>query len=323
MLGDWANQTDNVAFGGQDVTLPRFSVIPAQAGIQTTDTSSLNFRFRRNDLDSTALQADDRWVFTEEHPGHEYKGIMALAIGGRVLHNFNAELSAESITAAEALYAQERDIDRAFGDWLSATGELYLATGKDSYRDSILARSDQIIDQADRVGWIAARFVHEVGDPTFTDALREAVAAQFAAIVERQKESPYGVPYRPHIWGAGWGIQQFGVEQYFLHRAFPGVVSPRYMLNAMNFVLGVHPGANTKSFASGVGANSITTAYGFNRADWSYIPGGVVSGTALIRPDFPELKNWPYLWQQGEYVMGGGASNFMFLVLAANEVLSN
>jgi len=38
-------------------------------------------------------------------------------------------------------------------------------------------------------------------------------------------------------------------------------------------------------------------------------------------PDFPELKEWPYFWQQTEYVMGGGATNFMFLVLAAKEVL--
>ena len=82
------------------------------------------------------------------------------------------------------------------------------------------------------------------------------------------------------------------------------------MLKALNFVLGTHPGNNTSSFASGVGANSLTVAYGINRDDWSYIPGGVGSGTALIRPDFPELKIWPYFWQQTEYVMGGGACDF-------------
>jgi len=55
----------------------------------------------------------------------------------------------------------------------------------------------------------------------------------------------------------------------------------------------------------------------------SYIPGGVVSGTALIRPDFPELLTFPFLWQQVEYVMGGGSSHYMFLVLAAQQLLSN
>lgn len=55
----------------------------------------------------------------------------------------------------------------------------------------------------------------------------------------------------------------------------------------------------------------------------AFIPGGVVSGTALIRPDFPELKEWPFLWQQTEYVLGGGSSRFMFLVLAVQDLLSS
>jgi endoglucanase len=90
--------------------------------------------------------------------------------------------------------------------------------------------------------------------------------------------------------------------------------------NALNFILGVHPGSNNASFVSGVGSKSIKVAYGVNRADWSFIPGGSVSGTALIRPDLPELKTWPYFWQQTEYVMGGGATNYMFLVLAVNAL---
>lgn len=81
---------------------------------------------------------------------------------------------------------------------------------------------------------------------------------------------------------------------------FPDIVSADYMLNALNFMLGVHPGSNTASFASGVGARSTIVAYGFNRADSSYIPGGVVSGTALIRRDTPELKDSGFLWQQRE-----------------------
>jgi hypothetical protein len=48
----------------------------------------------------------------------------------------------------------------------------------------------------------------------------------------------------------------------------------------------------------------------------------VVSGTALIRPDFAELKEFPYLWQQTEYVLGGGESNYLFLVLAADKTLN-
>ena len=46
-----------------------------------------------------------------------------------------------------------------------------------------------------------------------------------------------------------------------------------------------------------------------------------LSGTAIIRPDFPELLEFPYLWQQTEYVLGGGSSHYMFLVLAAQAML--
>ncbi len=137
---------------------------------------------------------------------------------------------------------------------------------------------------------------------------------------QQEADSPYGVPYKPNIWGAGWNIQQFGVTQYFYHKGWPDLVPTEFFEHALNFILGVHPGPNNASFASGVGANSIKVAYGVNRADWSFIPGGVVSGTALIRPDFPELKTWPFFWQQTEYVMGGGATNFMFLVMAVNEL---
>ena len=135
-------------------------------------------------------------------------------------------------------------------------------------------------------------------------------------------QTPYGMPYEPDIWGAGWGIQNFGMKQYFLHTAFPEIFPKKYMLNALNFVLGTHPGVNTSSFASGVGSRSLTQAYGMNRGDFSFTPGGIGSGTALIRPDFPELLEWPFLWQQTEYVLGGGTTDYLFLVLAADKLLN-
>jgi hypothetical protein len=140
--------------------------------------------------------------------------------------------------------------------------------------------------------------------------------------VAQEKENPYGVPYKPYIWGAGWGIQAFGVRALFLHLGFPDIFPLEYSLNALNFVLGCHPGENTASFVSGVGEHSLTVAYGVNRDEWSYIPGGVASGTALIRPDLPELRTWPYFWQQTEYVMGGGTVDFMLLAMAAGELLN-
>jgi len=134
--------------------------------------------------------------------------------------------------------------------------------------------------------------------------------------------TPYGLDFEMQLWGRGWTLQHEGVAQYFLHKAFPEAFGKEYLLNILHYVLGTNPGANAQSYATGVGAKSKRAAYGLNRMDYSYIPGGVIVGTALIQPDFPELKEFPYLWQQSEYVLGGGASNFMFLALAADRLLN-
>jgi endoglucanase len=270
---------------------------------------------------TTSGVPDDRLVFTEEHPGHEYRGIRGLAIAGRVLRDYRPELAREATAAAEALWAMDRDPAAAFDARVWAAAELLLTTGDAAYRNAIVAMQDGILERIGSTGWAVGRVLDRLDDPVFEAAVREAVSAHAAEVREAQRRNPYGVPYEPYIWGAGWGIQEFGVRQYFLHTRFPDRVEPDYMLNALNFVLGTHPGRNTASFVSGVGARSVTTAYGFNRGDWHYLPGGSVSGTALIRPDLPELKEFPYLWQQVEYVMGGGATNAMFLVLAANALL--
>ena len=296
LLGDESNSTDNLFYDA--------SLAP---GARTVTTSSVR---------------DDRMVFTEENPGHEYKGIAALAIVGRVLKEYDPALAKESAEAAEALWRQTRNPRPGFDDKIVAAVELLLTTRKPAYRDTLLAMREQIVARIGNVGWAVGRALPVIEDPAFTASIHDAVAKQFATVVAQQKKTPYGVPYEPVIWGAAWGVQSFGVQQYYLHRAFPDVVNADYMLNALNFILGVHPGRNTRSFASGVGAESMTTAYGFNRADWSYIPGGVVSGTNLIRPDLPELKNYPFLWQQAEYVMGGGATHYMFLALAADQSLN-
>lgn len=260
---------------------------------------------------------DDDWVFTENNPGRELHVAASLALASRVMKDYNPALSKECLAVAQEIW--QSDAKARSGEKIEPAIELFLTTGADEYKSFILTNADAIASSMDRFGWLAGRAIPKLANAEFESKLAAGAAKYKSRVDELRKESPYGVPYHPDIWGAGWNIQNFGVKQYFLHKAFPAVFSNEYMLNAMNFVLGCHPGANTASFASGVGANSLTTAYGNNRADWSYIPGGVGSGTALIRPDVPELKVWPYFWQQAEYVMGGGATDFMFLVLAADH----
>ena len=270
--------------------------------------------------------SDDRWIFTEDNPGRALSTAAQLAGAARVLRGFNDKLSGECLEIAADIYRQTSATGWLVGAKLQAAAELYLATGEKSYLDFIFSQKDLITKNIGRSGWFLARIAKQLEGAKdkrsrqFATAFRTALGAHRAELQKLSAETPYGVPYRPSIWGAGWDIQRFGFEYYFLADAYPDIFQKETVGRALDFVLGCHPGSNTASFASGVGARSATVAYGLNRADWSYIPGGVVSGTALIRPDFPELLSFPFLWQQTEYVLGGGSSHYMFLVLAANKI---
>ena len=262
---------------------------------------------------------DDRWVFTEDNPDRELEAAGQLAAASVALRGYDARLSAEALAAARDVFARAHGREKAPTARITALVELILATGERGYMSELVGLRTQAVADVEHSGWSLGQVIDRVPDVGFRRDVGAAVAAYQAQVRTAAKESPYGVPYKPDIWGAGWNIQEFGVHQYFFRKGWPRATTLDAQENALNFVLGVHPGENTESFASGVGAHSATIAYGNNRADWSYIPGGVISGTALIRPDLPELKEWPFFWQQREYVLGGGETNFMFLALAAEQ----
>ncbi len=270
--------------------------------------------------DNIKGNADDRWVFTENNPPRELTTAAHLAAASRTLKGFNDTLSSQALETACELFDVTDGSGKARTSKIHAATELFLTTGEQKYKDFLLSETELIIGSMEKVGWYIGRAEKAMQDAAFTKAIHTALPALKDQFTQQSAETPYGIPYRPHIWGAGWNIQMLGYQYYFLHQAYPELFDPEFIFNALNFVLGCHPGSNTMSFASGIGTQSATVGYGLNRADWSYIPGGVISGTALIRPDFPELLVFPYLWQQVEYVMGGGSSHFMFLALAAQQI---
>jgi len=293
-LGDFGSVTDNVPGSGGD-----------ELGV---------------DANGTPVTVDDRWVFTEDNPDRELDTVAGLAAAARVLKPSNPALAAEALAAARDLEGKAANRGKTLPPQVFALAELLQTTGDPAYARRLAALEPRILADIEGTGWM----LHAVQSRLprgFRDRLAGAVATYQATVAaDARTDSPYGVPYKPQIWGAGWIIQERGVHQWFFHKGWPQATGNESWLSALNFVLGVHPGENTASFVSGVGAQSATTAYGMNRADWSYIPGGVISGTNLIRPDLPELKTWPYFWQQTEYVMGGGATNYMFLALAADRL---
>src|ERR1035437_677577 len=292
LLGDWSTMTDNLIYK-PDETDPVLKM---------------------------PLPPDDRLVFTEENPQREMYTARVLAAAYRTMKDFNPAMADKCLRIAEVLYKNE--VNAEAKDKINAAAELYLSTSKEEYQKFLLGNRDLICSNIYDYCLIIGRITGKINNKIFTNKIETAVEEFFNKITIQQKENPYGVPYKPYIWGAGWGIQSFGVDQLFLHLGFPEIFKSEYVFNALNFILGVHPGENTASFASGVGVKSLTVAYGINRADWSYIPGGIGSGTALIRPDLPELKTWPFFWQQTEYVLGGGTTDFLLLALAADNLFN-
>ena len=325
MLGDAVSMTDNQVCKtvGDEVQASGTwyqQVANRQSKHYDPHRQESGYRFINDEL-------DDRLVFTEENPTRSLVVASGLACASRAMRDYRPDLAKRSLEIAIELWNTYSEDTETRNDWIwgakvSAAVELMLSTNDPTYMEFLLKHQDEVIADFEMSGYELARVLDRIEDHAFLKRIQQAAIDLQADIAAQQAETPYGVPYRPRIWGAGWIIQRFGIEQYFLHQGWPELFPAENFFSVINFILGCHPGVNTASFASGVGSKSVTTAYGVNRADWSYIPGGVVSGTALIRPDFPELLEWPYLWQQTEYVMGGGAMNFVFLVLAAENMLN-
>ncbi|MFB3922974.1 MAG: glycoside hydrolase family 9 protein [Terriglobia bacterium] len=298
---------------------------------------------------------DDRWVFTNRNTGLQYIVAQSLAAASRSLRGYNDALAVESLRAAEELWQYEqahppvfapnsyvpRSDDGFHSQELAAAAELLITTGKSSYRDRLVSLVPVLKSITGEQfgmgpGWVLVRALDKVESPDYRSAVRDLAKKWKVIADERAASNPWGVHYPPgvsrpeyrletrshihsgFVWGEGWRLQDDAFRQYYFHRAFPELFGIDPLLATVDFVLGAHP-ANNRSFVSGVGAESPLMAYGINRADWSHIPGGVISGASLIKPDYMELKKFPFLWYQTEYVIGGAAT-YIFDLLAVEKL---
>ena len=132
-------------------------------------------------------------------------------------------------------------------------------------------------------------------------------------------QHPYGVPITARGWAGNGSIIIWAITNYLLHKAYPEIIGPEYTYRGLNYIYGCHPYSHI-SFVSGVGTRSKKIAYGNNRADFTFIAGGVVPGILMLKPDFPENKeDWPFLWAENEYVIDICAE-YIFLANAVRDL---
>lgn len=283
------------------------------------------------------ISADDRWAFTHRHTTLEYRVSAALAAASRVLRGWEDALAQECLDTARKAwdYEQSHAPQVAPNCYVGprhdlaevlATVELLITTGEEVYRARVLALEERILANLPALGWAAARALPWLKDEGFRARLEEGLRGFAAQVNAEAARNPFGVPFSDEtwrknapVWGVGWTFLEHAVDLYYLQRAFPALFSRDLVTAIVGYTLGCHPVSN-HSLVSGVGAKSLTVAYGINRADWTCQPGGVVSGPALILPNYPELLDpFPWLWQQKEYVMGGAAT-YIFSVLAVDQL---
>ena len=194
-------------------------------------------------------------------------------------------------------------------DWAAAL-ELTIATdGAEPYKSRLKELFPQMISpqQMDRNGWTGVRALPYL-DASAKEQMREAIKTYKADLDKRLDATPFGVPPSLGTWGGSSAVMDMAVRMYFLHKTFPDLVGPEYTLRAVNYILGTHPVSST-SYVAGVGTVSKTKTYSNNRADNSYIPGAVIPGYIVIKPDFPEcVDDFGFLWFEDEAVVAGSAS---------------
>ncbi|WP_202840009.1 glycoside hydrolase family 9 protein [Luteimonas saliphila] len=282
-----------------------------------------------NDPDSPN---DDRLAFTTNTTALNFGSAAALAAAGRALRGYDDALAEECLATAKKVWEFERSrepnlfrVGNTTGgdpedEELRAAVQLLLSTGEAKYAERIEALWPAIDA---RFGFNAAYAVAAL--PNMGEAFRAKLRARAEAFkAERAQmvaENPYGVLITRGGWAGNGAVMGMATTNYRLHKAFPDLFDIEPTLQGLNYLYGTHPDSNI-SFVSAVGAKSKQVAYGMNRADFSFIAGGIVPGVLVLKPDFPENKeDWPFLWGQNEYVINMGAS-YIYLVHAAQDLLS-
>jgi endoglucanase len=305
-------------------------------GDGSTKTDNLIYNPDLDSLESDGFTSgtfDDRWAFTNKSTALNYGSIAALSAASRALQGYNDELAKECLRTAVSVWGEEHSHEpdifrygnttggRLESEELRAAVELLICTSEDKYADRI----NELLSKTEpgfQFIFNASYFVRAIPfmDASYAKKMEELVKDYAANLNRFSGQNPFGVFISTGGWAGSGAVVGVAVTNYILHKAFPDIIDPEYVYRGLNYIYGCHPGSNI-SFVSGVGTVSKKVAYGNNRADYSFIAGGIVPGVLILKPDFPENKeDWPFMWGENEYVISL-APAYIFLVNAVNDLL--
>jgi endoglucanase len=288
-------QIDNVGFVFKGLKVPTLTQ-HTQMGDPSKDSDRLVYDSSLASGDTYGLTSgkpDDRLAFAgTKDVALQFDAAAALASASYVLSGFDDALAARCLEAAEHIWATETIVTsgahagaQIAAEWNAAV-QLVIATdgSKDAYKQFLADVAAVELSTANfgADGWKAVRILRYM-DTAFKSSVETALAAYIPVLDGQLSANPFGVP----VDGGTAGVLDMGIRMTILHKYFPGVVSTKYTLGAVDYLLGTHMYSNT-SWVSGVGTKSAERGFGSNRADRFYIAGGVVAGAANVLPDFPE-----------------------------------
>jgi len=301
-LGDASTETDNLPYNP--------ALKPYQSDGKTSGTK------------------DDRWAFTNRNSFLDYHTAAALAAAHRALKGYNDTLSRQCLGYARQLWnenaRQSAGSDTGFlaafrrNTQIAAALQLFITTKEEQYAASFKEMIFPTLDRSLLFGMTVALQAIPYMDKDYQNRVRAYVEKFKAMSDDLNRQNPYGVPMTARGWGGNSGIINWARTSYYAHNYFPDLIGREYVYKGLNYIFGCHPYHNL-SFVSAVGTRSKKVTYGNNRADFSYIAGGVVPGLLLLHPDYPENKeDWPFLWGENEVVIDICAS-YIFLSAAVND----
>ena len=326
-------QIKNVGFAVRGINYPHLYEYHHLGDASTiTDNKIYNPALKPYETDGmTSGTLDDRWVFTPRLPGLNYSAAAALSAASRALKGYNDQLSQDALDCAKTAWETERKMpaDDRFSRFARffdnseclAALELYKTTHDEQYskifNELIWKQLDSSLDRTIVTAVKAVPFM----PPSFKEKLEPYVKKYKGELERLEAQNPYGVLIGTRGWAGNSELINWSIANYYLNRIFPSIIGPEYVYRALNYVFGCHPYSNI-SFVAGVGAHSKRRTYGNNRADFSFIAGGVVPGVLLLKPDFLENKeDWPFLWGENECVIDICA-DYIFLSAAENDLLN-
>jgi len=303
-------------------------------GDASTKTDNLVYNPKLDTLQSDGLTSgsfDDRWAFTSKSTPLNYGSIAALAAASRALKGFNDTLASQCLETAKKVWTEEHSHNpdlyhhgnttggQLEEEELKATVELLICTKEPIYAKRLLELLP-VVEK--RFSFFAKYLVKAI--PFMDKAYSDKMEGLTRNHKEKNRKMAGANPYGVFITRAGWAgngqVIQAAITNYFLYKAFPQIIDKEDVYKGLNYIYGTHPDSDI-SFVSAVGTSSKRVAYGNNRADFTFISGGIVPGVLILNPDFPENKeDWPYLWGENEYVVNLGAS-YIYLVNAINDLL--